>query len=842
MGFTKTTTKKSAGKEFHRKITESLFQPASEADKFPMQSHITLFAAKDRREETEIIAKTIRHLIREQPKRPLDRICVATFRPDLYTKHFREVFEQYGIPVNITDRYYLDQSPIVVAILSLLMIHQRDFMVSDIMRALSSVYIRLTYNGEPINSGAVYESAVKLKITGGYSAWMRKIEDRLQLLPTLMRDADHERDKRDLQHEEEILKGTKITLHVIRDLLKNFDETMTPRGFKERLLRLIDNVNLTDNILRGTSPVRDDDQLEKDTRALEKFLDFIDELLEILALEGKGAVVEKLPFYLNRLRESMTPVRYNIRQKYGYGVAVTSMDETRGLDFDVMILAGMVDGEFPPVYRPEIFFSSAQRLRREKYHLQEHRYLFYQMLCSFNDRLFITFPQTDDENELIQSSFVDALMDVVDVEDCREKYPLFLTEILYTKLDAIRHIGVVVGNGGTVENELEKIGNNKEITQHTQAFRKRMDVEKARIEGGAYPEFRGIIGDNPESSIEKILSDLRNRIYSVTRLEKYGSCPFHYFSDELLRLNVIDEIEEDLTALERGSLIHEVLFEFYLNRRVRKLKTLRDVNDKEFEEAYKDLCEITRKKLSLFSISSPFWELDEEQIFGSGKRKGVLLEFLEYERTREYTVSPAYFEVEFGSKKKAGKGTDPSLHSDDPVSAGKVRLKGKVDRIDTGDSIFRIIDYKTGTAVPNRKLIDDGVSLQLPVYLYAVEEMLKKVKCKEWLGIAGVYYILKNKVWEELGIGDGSQNQKVFKAAGRSNQLCADRSELRQVIQQTLDYVNEYVEKIAAGQFPVEPKVTKTVCERCEHKTICRVRLKSILSSEETEGEINGED
>lgn len=840
MGFKKITTKKSAGKEFHRKITECLFQPTRETDKFAAQSRLTVIAAKDRRDEADIIAKIIRHLIREQPKRPIDKICVATFRPDLYTQHFREIFEQYGIPANITDRYYLDQSPIVVAILSLLMIHQRDFMVSDIMRALSSVYVRLTYNGKPIDAGALYESAYILKITGGFSAWIKKIGDRLRLTETRAREADHERDKNRLQHEADVLRDTEVTLHVLRDLLKNFDQAMTPRGFKERLLRLIDSVNLTDNILRGRFALRDDDQLEKDTRALEKFLDFIDEFLEILALEGKGEAVEHLPFYLNRLRESMTQVRYNIRQKYGYGVAVTSMDETRGLDFDVMILAGMVDAEFPPVYRPEIFFSSTQRLLREKYHLHEHRYLFYQMLCNFTEHLYITYPQTEGENELIQSTFIDALMEVVDVEDSRQEYPPFLSGILYTKLDAVRHIGIVVGNGGSTEHELGKIaGNetNREIARHVQGLRTRMDVEKARMEGGTYPEFRGIISGKLESSTEKALSDMRNRIYSVTQLETYGKCPFHYFAERLLRLNVIEEIDEELTPLERGGLIHDVLFEFYLDRRIRGLKSLREVNDKDFSDAFKNICDITKKKLSSLGISSPFWELEEERIFGSSNRKGVLQEFLEFERDQDFIVSPSYFEAEFGARRMKGKGTDPSLSTEIPIStgAGTVRLRGKIDRIDTGDSVFRIIDYKTGATTPDRESIDKGVSLQLPVYLYAVEEMLKRASGKDWKGVAGVYYVLTPKVKETLGIGDISHRKKVFNAGLKSKQLCANESELRQVIQRTLDYVNEYVDKIAAGQFPVEPKVTKKVCEWCDHKTICRIQLKSLLSSETTE-------
>ena len=836
IGFKKSINEKRNKKRFSDKIAERLFVTEKITQKISAPD-VTIIAAPDRVREVEIIAKIIRKLIRENPKRQLDKICVATFRPDLYTKYFREIFEQYGIPANITDRYYLDQSPVVVAIMSLMMIHQRDFLVSDIIRALSSPYINITCNGKKLSPAVVYESAVILKISGGLSLWLKKIDNRIRLNENNRKKSNNEGEQRKIIKEIEILEETKNILKVLHNLLKIFNGPMTPGIFKKNLLNIIEEVNIAGSILEGKKSFSEDEHLEKDTRALEKFLNFIDEFLEILAFEGKKEINESLSFYLNRLRESITQVRYNIKQKYGYGVAVTSMDETRGLDFDIMFLAGLVDGEFPPIYQPEIFFSSAQRSIREKYHLQEHRYLFYQMLSNFSEHLYITYPESDNDNELLRSSFIEALIEVINSENYFNNPPEYLSSIIYTKRNAAQQIGLTAGRAGILESELKKINNSKmkdEIKKSLHNLKLRKDVELSRTTGSSYPEYRGVIGNNLREDVLNIFSSLRKKVYSVTQLEIYGTCPFHYFAERLLDLNAIKEIDEDLTPLERGSLLHEVFFEFYSDRKRRGLKPVRNLNDEEFQSAYEDIKRITRDKILNYDISSPFWEIEKERIFGSDNRKGLLLQFLELERSQNYIVSPAYFEVEFGSCQEKVAEINNSLIVEAPISAGSVPLKGKIDRIDTGKSIFRIVDYKINSS-PKPEEIDMGVSLQLPVYLYAAEKMFRKEKME---GVAGVYYILTPKVREKLGIGNQTYLNEVFTANQRTPGLCSYREELQKVIQKTLAYVEEYVDKISRGEFPVVPKFPKNSCQWCDHKTICRIRSKSVLSRAPVQEEI----
>lgn len=835
MGFQKITTPSSSGKTFSQHITEHLFKYDVDIPKFSCRESVTVFAADDRTTEVEMIAKIIKRLVIDNPNRDLSKICVSMYQPQMYTNLFREVFEQYGIPANITDRYYLDQSPIVVSIISLLAVKQHNFRLHDIMRALSSQYLQITNSPEMINAANLYQVAALLKISVGYNTWLSKIEQHLMKIREGLFDVEDGLEGEQLGIQEQMLKKACTDLMILSNLLQPFEGRLTPKQFKKKLLSLLDELQIVDCILKGRVVLADDEKLEKDTRVYQKFLVFLDEFLEILALEGKEDIQESLSFYVDRLREAISQVRYNIRERYGYGVSVTSFDETRGLRFDVMIIAGLVDGEFPPAYQPEIFFSSARRAQKERYHLHEHRYLFYQALTNFTERLYIMFPQSDSEIKLVPSSFIDALIKIAEVEDHRESIPSELSEPIYSKDELFYRLGQITGSTEDLpehETKLEIPDLQDEITEVLESMRRAIRVESHRLRGIPIPEYNGKIGGQLGVEAQNVFQRFRERVYSVTQLESYGRCPFQFFADKVLRLNIIEEVEEGISPIERGGILHEILFEFYVNRRNKKLSPLSQIDERQFQEAIDDLITLANRKLNELNISEIFWDIDKETILGSPNRKGVLREFLELERQNTLEVHPKFFEVAFGSGVGTRKNADPNLSSHEPVTAGKVRLRGKVDRIDIGEDTFRIVDYKTGTKIPKREEIENGMSLQLPIYLYAVEHILAKHLGGDVRGVAGIYYTLTSPVKENLGIGSAVHRDKAFKVSRKSKQLLDSDEELHGIIDVAIRYVNEYVDSISNGVFPVEPKDSEKVCAYCDFITICRFQNRVRVQSD----------
>ena len=338
------------------------------------------------------------------------------------------------------------------------------------------------------------------------------------------------------------------------------------------------------------------------------------------------------------------------------------------------------------------------------------------------------------------------------------------------------------------------------------------------------PEYNGSIGRGLSAEAQSTLERFRQYVFSVTQLESYGRCPFQFFADKVLRLNVLPELEEGLTPLERGGILHEILFEFYVDRRTRHLPPIFEVTERQFDEAVEELVAIARRKIDELDIPDIFWSVEKELLFGARNRRGILQGFLDAERERPLEVVPAYFEVAFGGRIGPSRKTDPDLIHEQPILTGNVRLRGKVDRIEIGEKNFTIIDYKTGATVAKRKDIELGLILQLPVYLYAVERILSEKIGKQLDGVAGTYYLLRSTVKEELGLGNKEFFGKAFSVGKRSAQLAANDRELRSIIDQAIVFVNDYVDRIAGGEFPVQPKIPKTVCKTCDFQTMCRIR------------------
>ena len=115
-----------------------------------------------------------------------------------------------------------------------------------------------------------------------------------------------------------------------------------------------------------------------------------------------------LKYFLNNIRTAVTSSRYNIKEKSGYGVQITTLNEIRGLKFDYLFIAGMCDGDLPTRFTPEIFFSGSFA-RGELRHQTEERYHFYQSLCSWNKVLYLSYPLQEERQELVESNFLKSL-------------------------------------------------------------------------------------------------------------------------------------------------------------------------------------------------------------------------------------------------------------------------------------------------------------------------------------------------------------------------------------------------------------------------------------------------
>ena len=119
-------------------------------------------------------------------------------------------------------------------------------------------------------------------------------------------------------------------------------------------------------------------------------------------------------------------------------------------------------------------------------------------------------------------------------------------------------------------------------------------VEKSRENTHDHLDYEGVLTVETLSAVnQRRLERRQEHIYSVTELEIYARCPFQYFINNVLKFRVEeDETEDELSGLERGSLLHDVLFEFYNNRHNQKRLPIGQCNEEAFKEAKAQLNEL----------------------------------------------------------------------------------------------------------------------------------------------------------------------------------------------------------------------------------------------------------
>ncbi|HEY0142497.1 MAG TPA: PD-(D/E)XK nuclease family protein [Thermoanaerobaculia bacterium] len=218
---------------------------------------------------------------------------------------------------------------------------------------------------------------------------------------------------------------------------------------------------------------------------------------------------------------------------------------------------------------------------------------------------------------------------------------------------------------------------------------------------------------------------IREKVSSIspTQLEDFGECPQKFLLKHLLGVQDIDHPERELQIdhRDKGILDHRILERLYreltperfalasasLPRLPREIVTrLEELIDAAFDEHAQKLPPFNRTVRDIERRAT----------------KRILRDFLAHDLAdlEANGLTPRFFEYRFGGKHREPDHPEPFLVQVDDAT---VRVEGTIDRIDSGDDRFRIVDYKSGKARRHENLggkIDRGVRLQLGLYAMAV--------------------------------------------------------------------------------------------------------------------------
>ena len=172
--------------------------------------------------------------------------------------------------------------------------------------------------------------------------------------------------------------------------------------------------------------------------------------------------------------------------------------------------------------------------------------------------------------------------------------------------------------------------------------------------------------------------------FRVTEIETLIRDPYAIYARKILKLDVLDPIDADVAAAERGTIIHEALEKFA----------------RAFPEALPDdaLNELIRIGAEVFKSS-----MDRPGVaaFWWPRFRRIAHWIVDYERAHRETMRHAHAEVK-GEIEIAG-------------LARPTTLAARADRIDEmNDGTLAIVDYKTGQ-MPSIRQVEAGLAPQLPL-------------------------------------------------------------------------------------------------------------------------------
>ncbi len=809
-------------------LAKYLFADSIPPSRLDFRKKIVVAGVRDTLREAEFVAEKIKEIMKDDPRQQLDRICVASYLPQNYSRIFREVFRKYRIPANITDRYTLESNSVVNAILSFIDVKVADYERTALLRAVTNSMLRVADGFTPSRAGSIiYNAAGLCRFERGLKAFKGAIESRLEFMSRL-EGADN--NGMDSAKDVESLRSAVRILSSIETKLSGFGGELSPGEFRKAVRSLVARLWIYENIIRVDIPGISTELVERDARALASFFEVLDEVVGVEEQRGSGSLPVEL--WMENLRSALSLTRYNIRQKYGYGVYVTSLEEIRGLEFDHLFIVGLNEGELPAKYDPEIFLPlrSQEENRETEPYLQRH--LFYQAVSSFRKRLFLIHPLQREEVRFARSSFIDAVTSILDCEVHDEATGGTMN--IYNAHQLVESEAVLSG-------ARDKIADEASVSKLLPPNLARcMAAEAARYRDDRESEFAGKITDSELAS--SLDEKLGSRIFSAAQLESLSRCGFQFFARRVLQIAEVPDIETSLSSIERGAVLHQILYRFYteLSKRNRLAGAASELDL---------LLSVAREVLDGLGVGAEgtfgrdLFEIERETILGTQDFPGTLQLFLTKVQSKltGYGFRPEKFEVGFGMK--GGSGDEIA-----PVEIGGVAVQGKIDRIDSNTNGLTIFDYKTSSrSASHQDVIRDKISPQLLVYMNALSRLSRDEGTSK--GVAGAAFISINR--QRLADADVGGELIEFIVRDENGELRFNRSyestkrtpgaagypqNIGDLLRQTEEFVKGKVAEVRSGRFNLTRFPQEKVCTYCPYSEACRIALTGEGVESENEG------
>ena len=693
--------------------------------------NIKLFLAKNQYSEIEEVAKNILKLVRDNGYRYKD-ISIITKNISNYSSLAKAIFDKYDIPIFIDENRDLNQNIIIQYILSVLEIFTKNWSYESVFN-----YIKTGFSN--IEEDEIFKlEKYCLKWGIKQNKWKKEFTY----------GKYEEKDKTEIERLERIRKDI---VNPLMKLKSDIDNDKTAEGISKSIYKFLVEENIAEKInkkIEELEKVGQVDLVKEYQSSLQTILDILDEIVLVFSDDkmtiDKYAQILKVGFK----NSNLTKIPGTQDQ-----VIMGDVDRSRSHKVKAIFIIGLNDGEFPSVHKDEGFLNDLDRetLKQDGIelakgtieNLYEDNFNIYKAFSTAEEKLYLLYSSSDVQGKALRPSML--------INKIKKIYPM-----LQEESDVIETKAEVLNKKTTYDELIIQLSKLKEQDEIDKVWYYVYDYYKKDTEWNTKLE-QNLKGLNYTNIPEKIEQTNIDKLYgntlvtSISKLERYRSCPFSYYLQYGLKIKPEEELK--IQTLNTGTFIHEIIDEFF--------GTVREAGIKLAEITDEQLAEIINK------IIDEKLKQSQNYIFTSTAKYRALVVRLKkiIQKALKYiigTLVQSRFEVlgtevEFGEN---GKYKPIRLTLED---GKRIEIIGKIDRIDTAQSedgrYLRIIDYKSSAKNIDLNEVYAGLQIQLLTYLDAA--------CKEEdLMPAGVLYF---SMLEQMIKADKRMEQEEIEEKIRAN-------------------------------------------------------------------------
>ncbi len=672
-------------------------------------SDIELFEAVNIYTEIEECAADIIRQCRDNGLRYKD-IAVVTRNLAGYQELMEVIFEEYGIPCFIDSKAEISDHPLIKLVLSMLEIFIENWSYESVFRYLKSGL--LDFEKSRIDKLENYVLACGIR----GSRWTQAAEWTMnpELVPDDRTDSSIEEQLHEINETRKMIceplvrfrektKGRKRAA----DFCSCLYEYLLELGIDGRIEEYIDLFNKTGKLRLAS-------EYEQVWNIL---MEVFDQVVEVLGEETLG--VERftniLKIGLEEYKISSIPVSLD-------QVLVGSVEHSKSHEVKALYILGTNDGVFPSSGMNEGILTDADRLvlnskgaelaSDTKTQVFDEQNLIYRALTTPKKYLRISWPIADHEGKTMRPSIIiSRIKKLFPQVTCKSnllkpvKNEEYL-QLISSPLPAFNRLVLALrerNNGAEISPLWQKV--------YEWYWAQPEWKLKCELMGDAF-KYRNIALPVSREKIRQLYG--ANAYSSVSRLEKYTSCPFAYYVQ--YGLGARERKIYQLSPPDVGTFMHSVI------ERFSKMVEEQEVSWRAIE---RDWC---AEQVSI--IVDNLLEGMKNTILGGSKRFRALTVRLKRvvaravwliaEHIRRSSFEPVGYEMDFG---EGGRFPPIVIELD---SGEKITLVGRIDRADalkTDDGTYlRIVDYKSGQKDFRLSDVYYGLQMQLITYMDALWE------------------------------------------------------------------------------------------------------------------------